>query len=48
MIGSTALAAVLAIGAFGTVSAAKAEDLTVAVAGPMTGEYAAFGEQLKR
>jgi len=48
LIGSTALAAVLAIGAFGTVSAAKAEDLTIAVAGPMTGELAAFGEQLKR
>jgi branched-chain amino acid transport system substrate-binding protein len=47
LIGSTALAAVLAAGAFG-VSSAKAEDLTIAVAGPMTGELAAFGEQLKR
>src|ERR1700742_3468689 len=28
-------------------SAAFAEDLTVAVAGPMTGEYSAFGRQLK-
>lgn len=48
LIGSTALAAVLAIGAFGTVSVAKADDITIAVAGPMTGELAAFGEQLKR
>lgn len=48
LIGSTALAAVLAIGAFGHVSSAKAEDITIAVAGPMTGELAAFGEQLKR
>ncbi len=48
LIGSTALAAVLAIGAFGPVSSAKAEDITIAVAGPMTGELAAFGEQLKR
>ncbi|WP_374655750.1 branched-chain amino acid ABC transporter substrate-binding protein [Dongia sp.] len=47
LIGSTALAAVLAAGAFG-VTSAKAEDLTIAVAGPMTGELAAFGEQLKR
>lgn len=47
LIGSTALAAVLAIGAFGTASVAQA-DITIAVAGPMTGELAAFGEQLKR
>ncbi|WP_374379392.1 branched-chain amino acid ABC transporter substrate-binding protein [Dongia sp.] len=47
LIGSTALAAVLAIGAFGGVSSAQA-DITIAVAGPMTGELAAFGEQLKR
>ncbi len=48
LIGSTALAAVLAVGAFGHVSSAKAEDITIAVAGPMTGDLAAFGEQLKR
>jgi branched-chain amino acid transport system substrate-binding protein len=47
LIGSTALAAVMAIGAFGGVSSAQA-DITIAVAGPMTGELAAFGEQLKR
>ncbi|WP_374313018.1 branched-chain amino acid ABC transporter substrate-binding protein [Dongia sp.] len=47
LIGSTALAAVLATGAFGGASLAHA-DITIAVAGPMTGELAAFGEQLKR
>lgn len=47
LIGSTALAAVLALGAFGGASSAHA-DITIAVAGPMTGELAAFGEQLKR
>lgn len=47
LIGSTALATVMAIGSFGGVSSAHA-DITIAVAGPMTGELAAFGEQLKR
>ena len=28
--------------------AAKAADINIATAGPMTGEYAAFGEQMKR
>jgi branched-chain amino acid transport system substrate-binding protein len=38
----------LALGASLAISsAAFAEDLTVAVAGPMTGEYSAFGRQLK-
>src|SRR5262245_46316994 len=42
VIAAAALAAVL-----GT-PAAKAADISVATAGPMTGEYAAFGEQMKR
>ena len=38
----------LALGASLAVSsAAVAQDLTIAVAGPMTGEYSAFGRQLK-
>src|ERR1700761_7923227 len=38
----------LALGASLAISsAALADDLTVAVAGPMTGEYSAFGRQLK-
>jgi len=31
-----------------SVPAAKAADINIATAGPMTGEYAAFGEQMKR
>jgi len=31
-----------------TASAARADDLVVATAGPMTGQYASFGEQMKR
>jgi branched-chain amino acid transport system substrate-binding protein len=30
------------------VTAARADNLSIATAGPMTGEYAAFGEQMKR
>src|SRR5262249_8812770 len=30
------------------VTAARADDIKIATAGPMTGEYAAFGEQMKR
>ncbi|MEA2782994.1 MAG: branched-chain amino acid transport system substrate-binding protein [Rhodospirillaceae bacterium] len=40
----------VAAAAFATaigVSAARAENINVAVAGPITGEYAAFGEQMK-
>ncbi len=48
LIGSTALAATMVLGAFAGISSAQAEDITIAVAGPMTGEYAAFGEQLRR
>ncbi|TXH36848.1 MAG: branched-chain amino acid ABC transporter substrate-binding protein [Rhodospirillaceae bacterium] len=46
---TTALAAAFAVGAFAFgPSAAKADDITIAVAGPMTGDLAAFGEQLRR
>jgi branched-chain amino acid transport system substrate-binding protein len=40
------LAAAVALGAL--VSGAAKADITIAVAGPMTGELAAFGEQMKR
>ena len=39
------LASALAIGAFGT--AAKAADIHIATVGPMTGQYASFGAQMK-
>jgi branched-chain amino acid transport system substrate-binding protein len=45
------LASGLAIGALalaGGIGAASAEDIVIAAAGPMTGQYATFGEQLKR
>ncbi|MDY0883233.1 branched-chain amino acid ABC transporter substrate-binding protein [Dongia soli] len=45
---TTALAAALAVGAFAFGPSAKADDITIAVAGPMTGDLAAFGEQLRR
>lgn len=41
-VGCLALAASLAAGL------ARAEDINIAVVGPITGQYAAFGEQLKR
>jgi branched-chain amino acid transport system substrate-binding protein len=41
------LAAVIAAAALAG-SAAKAEDIVVATAGPITGQYASFGEQMKR
>ena len=41
------IAAMAAATAFGA-SAARAETLTVATAGPITGQYASFGEQMKR
>jgi branched-chain amino acid transport system substrate-binding protein len=47
LITSTAMAAALAVGAFAFGHAAQA-DITIAVAGPMTGDLAAFGEQLRR
>jgi len=45
------LASGLAIGALalaGGIGAAAAQDIVIAAAGPMTGQYATFGEQLKR
>ncbi|MEV9488578.1 ABC transporter substrate-binding protein, partial [Klebsiella pneumoniae] len=42
----------LAVGAVSTLAltagVAQAQDITIATAGPMTGQNAAFGEQLKR
>src|SRR4051794_26080089 len=38
----------LLLGAAGTVATAAHADVTVAVAGPVTGENAAYGEQMKR
>jgi len=45
---TTALVAAVAAGAFAFGPTAKADDITIAVAGPMTGDLAAFGEQLRR
>ena len=44
---TTALVAAVAVGAFSMPTVASA-DITIAVAGPMTGDLAAFGEQLRR
>lgn len=44
---TTALVAAVAVGAFSVPTVASA-DITIAVAGPMTGGLAAFGEQLRR
>ena len=38
---------VMTAAAMGLVTAAQA-DITIATAGPMTGQYASFGEQMKR
>jgi len=48
LVTTTAVAAVVAAGAFAFGTSAKADDITIGVAGPMTGQYAAFGEQLRR
>jgi len=48
LVTTSALAAVFAVGALALGGSAKADDITIAVAGPMTGQYASFGEQLKR
>jgi branched-chain amino acid transport system substrate-binding protein len=45
---TTALVAAVAAGAIAYGPAARADDITIAVAGPMTGDLAAFGEQLRR
>ena len=44
---STVLFAATALAAFAT-TGAWAQDIVVATAGPMTGQYAAFGEQMRR
>ena len=48
-----AIVAIVALGAgawmvFGRGGASSSQDVVIAVAGPMTGQYAAFGEQMKR
>jgi len=48
LVTTTALAAALAVGSIAFGQTAKADDITIAVAGPMTGDLAAFGEQLRR
>jgi branched-chain amino acid transport system substrate-binding protein len=48
LVTTTALAAAMAVGAFAYGTQAQADDITIAVAGPMTGDLAAFGEQLRR
>src|SRR4030095_7465042 len=45
---SLPLVAAFAMAAAINVSAARAEDLTIAVAGPITGDLAEFGAQMKR
>ena len=47
-LGLTLVAAVAAATAFGVSSARAADEVVVATAGPMTGQYASFGEQMKR
>ena len=47
LLSTTALVAAVAVGAFAMPTVASA-DITIAVAGPMTGDLAAFGEQLRR
>ncbi len=44
---ASSLLAAVAVAAFAAVPA-MAQDLVVATAGPITGQYAAFGEQMKR
>src|SRR5690349_7443934 len=48
LITTTAMAAALAVGAFAFGGSAAQADITITVAGPMTGDLAAFGEQLRR
>ncbi|MBI1778881.1 MAG: branched-chain amino acid ABC transporter substrate-binding protein [Proteobacteria bacterium] len=44
---TSSLLAAAAVAAF-TAAPAKAQDILIATVGPMTGQYAAFGEQMKR
>lgn len=48
LVTTTALVAAVAAGAAAFGTSARADDITIAVAGPMTGDLAAFGEQLRR
>src|SRR5436190_7777276 len=48
LVTTTAMAAALAVGAFAFGHSSAQADITIAVAGPMTGDLAAFGEQLRR
>jgi len=44
LLGATAAA----LGAYGAAPAAAQQEITIAVAGPITGQYAIFGEQMRR
>jgi branched-chain amino acid transport system substrate-binding protein len=48
LVTTTAMAVALAAGAFVLGNSSAQADITIAVAGPMTGDLAAFGEQLRR
>ena len=48
LLAASAFAAVLGLGLSMSTAPAQAEDIPIAVAGPMTGQLAAFGEQLRR
>jgi branched-chain amino acid transport system substrate-binding protein len=48
LLAASALAAVVSLGLGAGSAPAQAEDIPIAVAGPMTGQLAAFGEQLRR
>jgi branched-chain amino acid transport system substrate-binding protein len=48
LLAASALAAVMGLGLSAGNAPAQAEDIPIAVAGPMTGQLAAFGEQLRR
>lgn len=48
LVTTTALVAAVAAGAAAFGTSARADDITIAVAGPFTGDLAAFGEQLHR
>lgn len=45
---TTAVAVALAAGSLTYGSAVRADEITIAIAGPMTGDLASFGEQLRR
>ena len=48
LVSTTAVAALVAAGVISYGHAAKADELVVGVAGPLTGQYASFGDQLQK